>query len=135
MAAVPTVMVIDDDSDLRAALGFCLQSEGYDVQLCMNGLDAIDRLDFGVHPQAIVLDLMMPGMNGLELLAVLKADPRWSAIPVVVVSVNRGYSAEDLGVALVLRKPFDLPDLISALQTVRGRPGSSGRGLQSAGIS
>ena len=127
-------MVIDDDADLRAALGFCLDSEGYDVQLCMNGRDAIDRLDFGVHPQAIVLDLMMPGMNGLELLEVLRGDPRWSSIPVVVVSVNRGYSAEDLGVAFMLRKPFELPDLISVLQGLHQRPGGSGRGATSAGF-
>jgi len=125
-------MVIDDDADLRASLGFCLDSEGYDVQLCMNGRDAIDRLDFGVHPQAIVLDLMMPGMNGLELLEVLRGDPRWSSIPVVVISVNRGYSAEDLGVAFMLRKPFELPDLVSALQALQERPGGSGRGATSA---
>lgn len=121
-------MVIDDDSDIRAALGFCLDSEGYEVQLCMNGQDAIDRLDFGLHPQVILLDLMMPGMNGLEVLAVLKHDPRWAGIPVVVVSVNRGYSAADLGVAAVLRKPFELSDLISALKPFRGRPGGSGHG-------
>ena len=115
-------MVVDDDADIRAALRFCLHSEGYDVQLCMNGRDAIDRLDFGLHPAAIVLDLMMPGMNGLEFLDVLKADPRWSCIPVVVISANRGYSAEDLGVSAVLRKPFELADLINALQSFRVRP-------------
>ena len=108
-------MVIDDDADIRAALGICLHSEGFEVQLCMNGRDAIDRLEFGAHPSAIVLDLMMPGMNGFEVLESLKADPRWSLIPVVVISANRGYSAEDLGVSVVLRKPFDLHDLLRAL--------------------
>ena len=120
-------MVIDDDADIRAALGFCLHSEGYAVQLCMNGRDAIDRLDFGMHPAVIVLDLMMPGMNGLEVLEALRADARWSSIPVVVVSVNRGYSAEDLRVSSVLRKPFDLPDLVRALRQAAqpGNPGSA----------
>ena len=109
-------MIVDDDADIRAALGFCLNSEGYQTQLCMNGRDAVDRLDFGLRPDAIVLDLMMPGMNGLEVLQALRADARWAAIPVVVASVNRGYSAEDLGVSAVLRKPFELSDLIVALE-------------------
>lgn len=128
-------MVIDDDSDIRGALGFCLHSEGYEVQLCMNGRDAIDRLDFGMHPQAIVLDLMMPGMNGFEVLDALKADPRWASIPVVVVSANRGYSAADLGVSAVLRKPFELHDLIRALQAAGVRPGGAGRTPEAAGLS
>ena len=109
-------MIVDDDADIRAALGFCLNSEGYQIHLCMNGRDAVDRLDFGLRPDAIVLDLMMPGMNGLEVLQALRADARWAAIPVVVASVNRGYSAEDLGVSAVLRKPFELSDLIVALE-------------------
>ncbi len=126
-------MIVDDDADIRAALAFCLHSEGYQTQLCMNGRDAIDRLDFGLRPDAIVLDLMMPGMNGLEVLQVLRSDARWSAIPVVVASVNRGYSAEDLGVAAVLRKPFELKELVVALE-VAVRRGLRGLAAVSTGV-
>ena len=118
-------MVVDDDADIRAALRTCLDSEGYEVHACVDGRDAIESLDFGINPEAIILDLMMPRMNGLEVLAALRAEPRWSGIPVVVVSANRGYSAEDLRVSFVLRKPFDLHDLIAALQSVIAPPGSS----------
>ncbi len=114
-----TVLVVDDDADIRAALGFSLNSEGYQAHLCVNGLDALDRLDFGLRPDAIVLDLMMPGMNGFEMIRALRAHPRWCRIPVVVASVNRGYSAEDLGVAAMLRKPFELPALLRALESAR----------------
>ena len=111
-------MVVDDDADIRAALGLCLDSEGYDVVVCTDGLDAIDRLRAGVRPQAIVLDLMMPRMNGFEVLEALRAEKRWARIPVVVVSANRGYSAHDLGVLSVLRKPFELDDLVEALRRI-----------------
>ena len=110
-------MVVDDDADVRVALGHCLRSEGWDVQLCTDGRDAIDRLGTDAHPLAIVLDLMMPRMNGLEMLQALRSEPRWSSIPVIVVSANRAHSAEDLGVSCLLRKPFELPDLIAALNS------------------
>src|SRR4051812_22036290 len=96
------VMVVDDDVDIRTALSLCLGSEGYRVDACADGLEAVDLLEKGVHPGAIVLDLMMPRMNGLEVLQVLKKKKEWSQIPVAIVSANRGYSREDLGVSSVL---------------------------------
>lgn len=117
-------MVVDDDADIRHALGVCLNSEGYEVQLCIDGRDAIDRLGFGLRPAAIVLDLMMPRMNGFEVLQALRAEPGWCDIPVVIVSANRGYEANDLGVSQVLRKPFELADLIAALESVIGWNGN-----------
>jgi CheY-like chemotaxis protein len=115
---VPRVMVVDDDPDIRVALEMCLDSEGYDVEACVDGKDALDRLGHGPCPEVIVLDLMMPRMNGFEVLEALRAETRWAGIPVVIVSANRGYSAEDLGVVSVLRKPFELDDLVGALQSV-----------------
>lgn len=109
------VLVVDDDVDIRSALSICLVSEGYGVEACEDGQVAIDRLQAGLLPDAIVLDLMMPRLNGFDLLKRLHADPRWAAIPVVVISANRGYSAEDLGVRSILRKPFELEDLVGAL--------------------
>jgi CheY-like chemotaxis protein len=119
--AVPRVMVVDDDPDIRVALEMCLDSEGYDVEACVDGQDALERLGLGQRPEAIILDLMMPRMNGFEVLEALKAESRWAGIPVVIVSANRGYSAEDLGVVSVLRKPFDLDDLVGALQSIAAR--------------
>ena len=76
------VMVVDDDPDIRAALRICLGSEGFEVQSCADGQDAINSLDAGALPQAMILDLMMPRMNGFEVLEVLKLKAAWSRIPV-----------------------------------------------------
>jgi CheY-like chemotaxis protein len=113
---VPTrVLVVDDDPDILTALSMTLQTEGYGVHACRHGREALDALEGGLTPQAILLDLMMPVMNGFELLQVLKADARWEGIPVVVLSANRGYSRDDLGVLGMLRKPFELDELFAAL--------------------
>ena len=117
------VLVVEDDADIRDALRSCLEPEGYQVEECVNGRGALDRLALDPPPQAIVLDLMMPVVNGFEVLAEIKAQERWARIPIIIVSANRGYSAEDLGVASVLRKPFRLPDLLAALEAItQGRP-------------
>jgi two-component system OmpR family response regulator len=112
-------MVVDDDPDIRAALSMTLQTEGYGVHVCEHGREALDALEAGARPQAILLDLMMPVMNGLELLDVLKSDARFRGIPVVVISANRGYTKDDLGVLHMLRKPFELDDLFEALNAAR----------------
>jgi len=109
-------MVVDDDPDMRRALTACLDAEGYEVELCEHGRDALERLELGSRPDVIVLDLMMPVLNGLEFLEVLHNDERWSGIRVIVVSATRGYSQEDLGVHCSLEKPFQLEDLFEAIE-------------------
>jgi CheY-like chemotaxis protein len=118
-------MVVDDDADIRSALGICLKCEGFDVELYADGREAMDRIQAGEAPHAIVLDLMMPRMNGFEVIEALKAEQRWARIPVVVISANRGYSREDMGVRAVLRKPFELDSLISTLDQIAHEPAAS----------
>jgi two-component system response regulator MprA len=109
------VLVVDDDPDILSALVMTLQTEGHAVHAARHGQEALEALEGGLRPDVVVLDLMMPVMNGFELLDVLRRDPRWSNLPVVVLSANRGYSHDDLGVARMLRKPFDLEELFSAI--------------------
>jgi CheY-like chemotaxis protein len=113
---MPRLMVVDDDPDIRAALATCLDREGFEVDLCADGQEAIERLARDERPHTIILDLMMPRMNGFEVLEALKA--QGSQIPVVVISANRGYTAQDLGVTSLMRKPFDLEELIDVLRRV-----------------
>lgn len=115
---VTSVMVVDDDPDIRTALATCLGSEGYHVEVCADGREAMDRIGKGQHPRVIVLDLMMPRMNGFDVLEALRSHGPWSRIPVVIISANRGYSSEDLGVHSVLRKPFDLQDLLTTRESI-----------------
>jgi CheY-like chemotaxis protein len=116
MGLAATVMVVEDDHDIRDSLTVALADAGYQVVDASNGRIALDRLTIA-EPTVILLDLMMPVLNGLEFLVEFRKNVRWAArIPVIVASANRGYDADDLGIFDVLRKPLDLDDL---LDTVR----------------
>jgi len=111
------VLIVDDDPDIRDAVGECLRYEGYDVHSAADGRDALDRLEYGLRPAVILLDLMMPVLNGFDVLEALKARPEWKSIPVVIVSANRGYEAEDLsGAVSILRKPVNVDRLLAAVE-------------------
>jgi CheY-like chemotaxis protein len=108
-------MVVEDDEDIRADLVAILRVKGFDVSEATNGRDAIAQLRDGARPCLIVLDLMMPVMNGWELRAAMRADPALAAIPVVVVSGKGRITSDEeqtLAPAAVLVKPFELADLL-----------------------
>jgi CheY-like chemotaxis protein len=111
------VLIVDDDPDIRDALGECLRYEGYGVHAAADGQDALNRLEFGLRPDVILLDLMMPVLNGFDVLNALRDRPEWSKIPVVIVSANRGYETEDLAGAVgILRKPVSVDRLIAVVE-------------------
>jgi CheY-like chemotaxis protein len=111
-----TVMVVEDDHDIRDSLAVALTDAGYDVIDAQNGKVALDRLA-SARPSVILLDLMMPVLNGLEFLVEFRKNPSWARIPVIVASANRGYDASDLGTFAVLRKPLDLDDLLDSVSS------------------
>jgi CheY-like chemotaxis protein len=117
VAAQATVMVVEDDPDIRDSLATGLSNEGYDVIAAVRGRDALDRLELQAQPEVILLDLMMPVLNGFDFLVEIRKHPRRALIPVIVTSANRGYDEGDLGTFAVLRKPLNL-DLL--LDLVRG---------------
>ena len=112
------VLVVDDDRAMREILDTILLAEGYEVFRAENGEDALGLLKFGLRPDAMVLDLMMPIANGFDVLAALKEDPRLRC-PVVVLSAAAGYTANDLGVAVVLRKPAGLDEILAAVERAK----------------
>jgi CheY-like chemotaxis protein len=79
-----TVLVVDDDTDLREALGDALRDEGYAVTLASNGREALDLLPGLKRPCAVVLDLTMPVMNGTDFYRVMSAVPSLANIPVMI---------------------------------------------------
>jgi CheY-like chemotaxis protein len=111
MALPATVMVVEDDHDIRDSLTVALSDAGYEVIDASNGRVALDRLAIA-EPKVILLDLMMPVLNGLEFLVEFRKNARWARIPIIVASANRGYDADDLGTFAVLRKPLELDDLL-----------------------
>jgi CheY-like chemotaxis protein len=114
----PRILVVDDDSALREALAEFLEERGYDVSCAGDGAEALAILAARGAPDAILLDLAMPGMDGWAFRAAQLRDTRWAGIPTIVLSASLGPDgrvAEKLAPALALRKPFDLRRLLDAL--------------------
>jgi CheY-like chemotaxis protein len=113
------VMVVDDDSDIREALRDVLQDEGYHVLDFPNGREALLHLKAqqASAPGVILLDLMMPVMNGWQFRAAQLDDPSLAPIPVVVISADGSLiqKADALKAAARLRKPIELDDLLDTV--------------------
>lgn len=116
-----TVLVVDDDQDLLDVTRFVLEGEGYGVLTARNGEEALGLLRAGPPPALVLLDLMMPVMNGWAFLEERAREPALQAIPVLVLTASE--PEEVPGAVGILRKPFDLDDLINAVeQHARGGP-------------
>jgi CheY-like chemotaxis protein len=108
-----TVFVVEDDVDTRDMLGRFLELEGYRVEVASNGRHALDRLASGVTPCVIVLDLMMPVMDGWQFRQAQTADRELSRIPVIVVSAAGKDRMADIDAHAHLTKPVDLDQLLA----------------------
>lgn len=107
------VLVVDDDEDTRDVLRALLHGAGYRVETARDGKDALRVLEAGVAPSVIVLDMMMPRLDGAGFRAAQLADPRWRDIPVVAMSAFGAPRLE--GIQAAFGKPFDFPDLEAAI--------------------
>ena len=111
------VLVIEDDSGLRAIIGELLRLEGYEVALAENGLEGV-KLARERRPGIILCDAVMPVMDGFEVIRALRADETTAMIPVIVMTarIDRGNirQIEETGAAGFLPKPFE-PDELFAL--------------------
>ncbi|HVL68243.1 MAG TPA: response regulator [Vicinamibacterales bacterium] len=115
MTRPPTkVLVVDDDADTRDVLRELLEGEGYRVATAGNGREALTTLEREPGTCAILLDLMMPVMDGWHFLQVRREDERLSQIPVIIISAYRERAALD-GVAGVVGKPIAFDTLLTLL--------------------
>ena len=123
-------LVVEDNDEAAALMRAQLEAEGFEVRLAASGEEALGMAG-EFTPDIITLDILLPGMDGWELLNRLKETAPWEAVPVVVVSVvadqRRGFS---LGAALVLQKPVGRDALAKGLQ----RLGLAGRGPQGLSV-
>jgi CheY-like chemotaxis protein len=106
------VLLVEDDKDIREAVTAVLEAEGYTVLTAGNGQEALEILARG-RPCVVLLDLMMPVMNGWDFMQEVKRSHRLDDLPVVVVSAYSERKAE--GVRRVLRKPLDVNQLLAAV--------------------
>ena len=112
------VVVIEDDADLREAICMMLRYEGFEpVDFC-DAREAIRCIESGLPADVILLDLMMPLMNGWEFCQHRVESAALSRVPVIVITARQTVTPEPVGISAVLLKPFDLEALQAAIAKV-----------------
>ena len=130
-----TVLLVDDDQAIIDGVGEFLGEEGFKVVAAGNGAEALGCLRAGLRADVILLDVMMPVMDGWDFRAAQLADPALREIPVIVISAS-GFARETIGRQLkayeVLAKPLELGHFLKAVRDVCGR-GDSDQGSSISG--
>ena len=113
------ILVVDDERVIRDILHDVLVNEGYDVVLASNGEEAV-KLAKRENPRVILLDIKMPGVNGIEVCKRLKAEEKTSSIPVVMISAFGEHKREavDAGAEDFLSKPFSLVEIFTRVRSI-----------------
>ena len=113
-AACPDpLLVVDDDESFRSSLSDALRDEGYTVVTAGDGLEAMRYLEEGARPCVILLDLMMPKMNGWAVLAAIREDAGLSAVPIIALSAGGKRTLDGtIGAAARIAKPFNYYKLL-----------------------
>lgn len=113
-----SILIVEDDEGVQEALAHVLREEGYEVEIAADGTQALQRLRSGPPPSLILLDLMMPQMDGIEFRSHQLADSRLASIPVIVVSArpDAKRAVATMGFADILPKPMSFEVLLHAVQ-------------------
>lgn len=120
-----TILVVDDERAVRESLRRALELEGYEVELAADGEEALERLGSGVPVDAVVLDILMPGIDGLEVCSRLRTGG--NSVPVLMLTaraeVDSRVAGLDAGADDYLPKPFALAELLARLRALLRRTG------------
>jgi DNA-binding response OmpR family regulator len=120
MSATPSrILIVDDEADLVAVLRFGLEAEGFEVVDASDGEDGLTKAR-DARPDLMVLDLMLPKMDGYKVCRALKYDERYRAIPIIILSARSGSQdrqlALDMGADDFVTKPYDMRDLVRRIR-------------------
>lgn len=117
MNRAPIILIVEDDRDIRDVLAEILAEEGYQVLVAEDGADGLKRLAEGPSPDLILLDLMMPRMDGYQFREEQRKNPAWSAIPLVLLTagVETSDKITALGALDVVRKPVKIDFLLDLI--------------------
>ena len=124
--ALSTILIIEDDADIRDSLREALQSEGFTVHTSTNGAEALDAIEDGLRPRLVLLDLLMPVMNGWHFLQALGQN-----IPILVLSAYITGAKTMAEAAAIrrpigfMRKPINLDQLLEVVRSQCGDPSAS----------
>jgi chemotaxis family two-component system sensor histidine kinase/response regulator PixL len=114
-----TILIVDDDQIVREGVGVLLERGGFGVAQASNGSEALTYLYCNPAPSLILLDMMMPRMDGWNFLEHYRMNAAWYAIPVIILTGMRIASAEwaeSLGAVGLLKKPFDENELMNPVR-------------------
>ena len=123
--AVKTILIADDDEDLRLLVQVTLEDPTYQIFTAEDGTTALEVLQRD-SPDLLIVDWAMPGLNGCEVVARLRSDPKTASIPVVMLTAREGLEVREvtatLGLAGYLVKPFSPLELINKVREVLEQP-------------
>ena len=111
------VLIVEDDADLRDMMAQLLNLEGFNAATVANGREALEYLQDSDRPDVILLDLMMPVMDGWEFRRRQQADPSVSGVPVIVLSALDPTRAADVNANAFLKKPLDFDRLLALVRS------------------
>lgn len=119
--AVGRILVVDDEEDLGRILKFALMAAGHEVLLACDGAEGLKQAREG-SPDLILLDLMLPKIDGYKVCRMLKFDDRYKGIPIVILSARTQEAdkelAKDCGADLFITKPYNLEEILKTIQTM-----------------
>jgi CheY-like chemotaxis protein len=114
------IMIVDDEEDIRISVSQILEVCGYDVIKAANGMDCLQKLEQEL-PDLVILDIMMPGMNGWDVAARIKENEQWSKIPIVFLTAKGDEMSIGMGSLAseeYIVKPFDVVKLKDSVQRI-----------------
>jgi phosphate regulon transcriptional regulator PhoB len=135
----PEVLVVEDEPDIRGLIVHHLTQDGFRCRTAGDGAEALAQLRAG-PPDLIVLDLMLPGMNGLEVTRRLRAEPAWARLPIIMLTAKADEVDRIVGLEMgaddYIVKPFSPKELLARVRAVlrRAQPPDDGRALAGGGI-
>ena len=117
------ILIVDDEPSIVISLEFLMKREGYEVEIAADGEAALKALAEG-HPDLVLLDVMLPRMNGFEVCKRIRANPAWREVKVLVLTA-RGRDSEiargmGLGADVYVTKPFSTRDLVAQVRRLLG---------------
>mgnify|MGYP000580859048 CR=1 FL=1 len=129
-ASEKTVLVVDDEPDVRDFIATCLEDAGFQVKTAVDGVDALEKIEASI-PDLMTLDMVMPRRSGLSLMRKLRKNDKWKEIPVIVITAHAQdeFASEDVKELLVafeakqqprhiMEKPITPPKLIDAVSEI-----------------
>ena len=121
MAEKPRILLVDDEPSIVKMVGKRLEIEGFDVLVAVDGQEALTKAQ-AEHPDLIILDLMLPKLNGYEICTMLKQDTRYQRIPIVLFTAKAQEKDEKLGMECgadaYVKKPFRAQELLEKIRAL-----------------